>query len=300
MVNSRLKFLTTLTLSICLIIGCSDDEPNVDIEELPSDYTVYVSDAGNFDNPPWQILKFDHNGENPEVFINSRLDWPQDILFLEDKNEVLISNLNSGEVNRHNSETGAFISVFAESLGGPTRMKIGPDGYIYILQWRGSGRVLRYTTDGEFVDEFSQTSIDQAIGLDWDQNGNLYVSSFQSRDIRKFDSNGNDLGLFADDDLSGPTNIWFNENGQLLVNDWRDGVISIFDEQGQFVENFATGLSQVEGVGILPGGSLLIGNGGRGTVVQLSSDGEIVRDFVTFRSGNLVKPNAVVLRKNSN
>lgn len=72
MVNSRLKFLTTLILSISLIIGCSDDEPNVDIEELPSDYTVYVSDAGNFDNPPWQILKFDHNGKNPNRYLQSQ------------------------------------------------------------------------------------------------------------------------------------------------------------------------------------------------------------------------------------
>jgi len=30
---------------------------------------VYVSDAGNFSSPPWQILKFDENGDNGEVFI---------------------------------------------------------------------------------------------------------------------------------------------------------------------------------------------------------------------------------------
>ena len=33
-------------------------------------FEIYVSDAGNFQAPPWQILKFDANGENPEVFID--------------------------------------------------------------------------------------------------------------------------------------------------------------------------------------------------------------------------------------
>ena len=45
------------------------------------DLEIYVSDAANFSNPPWKILKFDENGENPEVFIDTVLAWPQDIVF---------------------------------------------------------------------------------------------------------------------------------------------------------------------------------------------------------------------------
>jgi len=70
------------------------------------DYDIYVSDAGNFSQPPWQILKFDQNGENPEVFITENLDWPHDIVFLEDTNSVLISNFNSGRIDRYNASTG--------------------------------------------------------------------------------------------------------------------------------------------------------------------------------------------------
>jgi hypothetical protein len=64
---------------------------------------IYVSDAGNFQNPPWQILKFDEDGGNPEVFITQNLAWPQDILFLEEAGTVLISNLNSGRIDRYNA-----------------------------------------------------------------------------------------------------------------------------------------------------------------------------------------------------
>jgi hypothetical protein len=67
-------------------------------------FDIYVSDAGNFQNPPWQILKYDENGENPEVFISQNLAYPQDILFLEGSRTVLISNLNSGDINDPNED----------------------------------------------------------------------------------------------------------------------------------------------------------------------------------------------------
>ena len=114
-------------------------------------YDLYVSDAGNFNNPPWQILKYDQNGENGEVFISDHLAWPQDILFLEEQNQVLISNLNSDSINIHDATTGEFIGLFGDEADGPTRMAIGPDGLLYVLQWNGDGKVLRYETDGTYL-----------------------------------------------------------------------------------------------------------------------------------------------------
>ena len=141
------------------------------------EFDIYVSDAGNFASPPWQILKFDENGENPQVFIDQNLAWPQDILFLEGSNTVLISNLSSGNINRHNASTGAFIETFATVVNGPTRMKIGPDGLLYVLQWNNNAPVLRYTIDGSFVDEFTSVGVNQAIGLE---------EGFQKGEITKF------------------------------------------------------------------------------------------------------------------
>ena len=87
-------------------------------------FEVYVSDAGNYENPPWQILKYDREGKNAEVFIRENLAWPQDILFLEDDHVVLVSNLNSGNISKYNIKTGDFIEHFATGIGGPTRMKM--------------------------------------------------------------------------------------------------------------------------------------------------------------------------------
>ena len=55
-------------------------------------FEIYVSDAGAFSEPPWKILKFDENGENPEVFILANLSWPQDIVFLENEQSQLARN----------------------------------------------------------------------------------------------------------------------------------------------------------------------------------------------------------------
>ena len=134
--HKKLKNLLLLIISFVLLLASNTFCQIIE---------VYVSDAGNFSSPPWQILKFDENGENPEVFINSNLAWPQDIVFIEDQDIVLISNLNSGTITKHNSATGAFIENFATGISGPTRMKIGADdSLLYVLQWSGNGRVRRY------------------------------------------------------------------------------------------------------------------------------------------------------------
>lgn len=258
---------------------------------------IYVSDAGNFNNPPWQILKFDANGQNPSVFISTNLNWPQDILFIEDSNTVLISNLGSNKITKHNATTGAYISDFAGSIGGPTRMKIGPDSLLYVLQWVGTGKVRRYDLSGNYLGEFTSVSVAQSIGLDWDQSGNLYVSSFGGDLVRKFDTNGVDLGIFINTNLLGPTNIWFDTNGDLLVSDYNGTAVKRFDSNGNFLGDFLTGLNQSEGVAIFPSGNILIGNGGNSSVKMFDSTGTYISDFIPSGSGNLINPNAVIIRQ---
>ena len=266
---------------------------------LGQDMAVYVSDAGNFSTPPWQILKYDENGENPEIFINQNLGWPQDIVFLDDANTVLISNLSSNQITRYNAGTGAYIDVFAAVPGGPTRMKIGSDNLLYVLQWNGNGRVLRYQLDGTFVGEFTSVGVSQSIGIDWDNTGNLYVSSYNGDHVRKFDSNGSDLGLFISSNLTGPTNITFESNGDLLVSDYDAAKVRRFDANGNYLSDFISGVGQVEGIDIFENGNILIGNGSQGSVRMYDSEGVFISNFVPFGSGGLNTPNAVVIRNDN-
>ena len=266
---------------------------------LGQEMAVYVSDAGNFSSPPWQILKYDGNGENPEVFINQNLGWPQDIVFQDAANTVLISNLSSNQITRYNAETGSYIDVFAQVPGGPTRMKIGSDNLLYVLQWNGNGSVLRYQLDGTYVGEFTSVGVSKSIGIDWDSAGNLYVSSYDGDHVRKFDSNGNDQGLFINSNLTGPTNITFDDKGDLLVSDYDGATVRRFDANGNYVSDFLSGISQVEGIDIFANGNILVGNGNRHSVRMYDSEGKFVKNFVSSQSGGLNTPNAFVIRNDN-
>ncbi len=282
--NLPMKVTITIVLSLFLSI-C-----------IAQNYEIYVSDAGNFSSPPWQILKFDASGNNPSVFINSDLNWPQDILFMDSINTVLISNLGSGRIIRHNAMTGARISDFATAISGPTRMKVGPDGLLYVLQWGGNGKVKRYKLNGTFVGDFTSVGVNKSIGLDWDAAGNLYVSSYGDDMVRKFDTAGVDQGVFISSNLVGPTNIWFDSNGDLLVSDYDGTGVKRFDSTGAFKGVFLSGLSKSEGVAYLPNGQILIGNGGNSSVKLFSASGSYISDFISSGSGNLKNPNAIVVR----
>lgn len=257
---------------------------------------VYVSDAGNFEKGPYQLLKLDENGQNPVAFTTGNLAWPQDILFLEDQGVALISNLNGNSIGRFDITTGNYIDNFASGISGPTRIKIGPDGLVYALQWQGDGLVYRYKPDGTFVDKFTSIAVPQAIGLDWDLEGNLYVSSYSGGNngfIRKFNNTGQDLGLFISNNanLNGPTNIWFDGSGDLLVNDYVNGVVRRFDSKGNFIANALTNLQQPEGISFLDENFLV---GSTRVVKMYDSNGNFVKDLVT--GNNLLNVNAVVVR----
>jgi len=287
MTTSTTLFRKILVLSIVLIFYSSAISQTIEI---------YVSDANNF-SPPWKILKFDENGKNPETFITSNLAWPQDIVFLEEQQVVLVSNLNSGKITRYNSSTGEYINDFATGIGGPTRMKIGADSLLYVLQWSGNGKVRRYELDGTFVGEFTSAGVFQSIGIDWDSDGNLYVSSYSGDLVRKFDTNGNDLGVFVNTNLLGPTNIWFDDNDDLLILDYNGTAVKRYDTTGTFVSNFINGLGQSEGIDFFPNGNILIGNGATSSVKMYDSNGNYIEDLILSGSGGLTTPNAVVIRE---
>jgi WD40 repeat protein len=260
---------------------------------------VYVSDAAFFNSGPWQVAKFDQNGgfEGSLITVADGIVWPQDIVFLDAEEAVLVSNLSAaGVISKHNWASGDFIENFAEGLSGPTRMKVGPDGLLYVLQWNNTdNKVLRFNLNGTFVDEFTGVGVSQSIGIDWDSSGDLYVSSYGGSTVRKFDgTTGADLGLFIASGLQGPTNIWFEASGDLIVLSYNGGKIKRYDATGNFVADLVTGLSGPEGFDFFPNGDLLIGNGGDGSVKRFDSNFNFIENFI--EPGILLTPNAIVIR----
>ena len=48
---------------------------------------LYVVDVGPSRTGPHQVLRYDADGSNPQVFIDAGLSRPQDILFIEERME---------------------------------------------------------------------------------------------------------------------------------------------------------------------------------------------------------------------
>ena len=261
------------------------------------DVKIYVSDAENFAANSGKILQYDIDGSNPQTFIDEELSWPQDIVFLADRNEVLISNLNSNRITKYNASTGAYIADFATVAGGPTRMEIGPDGLLYVIQWSTTdNKVLRFELDGTPAGEYTDVGVARSIGIAWDATGNLYISSFSQANVTRFDTNGMSTGEFIDNaQLSGPTNIFFDNNGDLFVFDWNAGDVERYNNNGTHLGTFITDVGQVEGVDFLANGNILLGHGSDASVKQYLSDGTLVGSTVPSGSGGLEQPNAVVL-----
>ena len=91
--------------------------------------------------------------EKQVVFTNQKLSTStQDIVVLERRNSIIVSNLNSGKITEYDVETGSILVILLQGISVLTRMKIGADSLLYVLQWQGNGGVLRYDLEGNLVD----------------------------------------------------------------------------------------------------------------------------------------------------
>jgi len=297
-----INFKTLIMKNLKLLFGCLVLTIFTNLSD-GQDYYIYVSDAGGFNVPPWQVLRYNLDGSNPvvlvdnEFFTSNGIGWPQDILYLESENAILISCLVGNRITKHNAANGAYIEDFATVSGGPTRMKYGPDGKIYVLQWSNTiNKVLRFETDGTPLGEYTDTGIPSSIGLDWDDAGNLYVSSYGGSKVHQFDASGNYVGEFINTNLAGPTNVHRESDGNYLVLNWNAGNVQRFDMNGMHLETFTTAVAQPEGIAEHPlNNNYLIGNGANGSVDQFQPDGTFVESTIPSGSGGLVQPNAVVV-----
>lgn len=260
---------------------------------------IYVSYARANGGPPYQIVKYDDDGMNPEILANNDLFWPQDLLFLENQPPYLlvVSRYQAGIQFKRPYRSG-FSGGFGYELSEPSRVKLGVDGLLYVLQWSGRANVVRYSTTGEFIDDFTEIGIPQASGLDWDNNGNLYVSSFNDGVdgfIRKFDPEGQDLGLVISQGLQGPTDIWFVQNGDLMILDQTAGNLIQYDMQERTMSAVITDLNRPQGVSILHDGSYLIDDASDGTIKLFSSTFNFVKDIVPRNDFALTNPDVLVV-----
>ena len=290
-VFSFLFFVSTI------FYNCSDNP----VTTVPAvyKYNVLIGSRNNHCVKEYDGVTGDFLGN----FIDSAsggLNTTQDLLYISDS-VLLVTGLNNTAIKKYNGNTGEYIGDFSSgySLVKPTKMSIGPDNKIYVSQWgQVQNKVARFSMDGNFAGEFTSIGISNALDHVWDKNKNMYIAGYGNGNngkIYKFDSLGNSLGVFINTgNIKGPSGLWFDKNENLYVADWTLGKVIKFDSLGQYIADYISGLTNVEGFAFNPDNNLLLCDWTLNHVNKYDSLGAFLGIFTA--SGGLSSPNSIAIR----
>ncbi|MEQ8767888.1 MAG: hypothetical protein RL885_28550 [Planctomycetota bacterium] len=175
------------------------------------------------------------------------------LLFTADAfaDELLVSGFNNDDVLRFDAVTGRPIGSLGD-VPGAQAVRFGPDGHLYACVEK-LDEIRRYDEVtgallGKFVFDDPSTGVDETGGLDgptaldWGPSGDLFVASFETDEVLKYDgTTGQFLGVFvaaASGGLDGPDNgMQFGADGTLWVPSFWNSQVMRFDAtSGAFLD----------------------------------------------------------------
>ena len=299
--QSDLVFAKRIAAIFAFLLSLLTLESPILAQHQSSGPFVFVSS-----NKTNSIKRFNaETGEFIDDFIaagSGGLGKPQEIIFGPD-GHIYVTGFNNSQIKKYDRDSGEFLGNFTRNytLNLPTKTTFHTDSLIYVSQWGGSEKVVRFNMNtGDFVDEFTATGVINGCGQAWDAEGNLYVVSWGTNgsdgNVQKFDATtGAFQGIFIPTGrggLRGPVNIWI-DNGELFVVDWSLGRVLRFDkETGAFIGTFITGLVRTEGFTFGVDGSIYLCDWQLNRVNRYDSKGTFLGTFAT--GGGMLEPNDVI------
>ncbi|MDH3600072.1 MAG: NHL repeat-containing protein, partial [Candidatus Tectomicrobia bacterium] len=234
-------------------------------------------------------------------------------LIFDAAGNLLVSSFDSNRILSYNATTGAFQSVFAplnplevDEPDTPIGLAISPiDNFLYVSS-TDTNRVLRYdAVTGAFLsvvvsDDPATPMEDESGGLltpsalAFDAAGNLYVSSFQSNRVLRYDPTGVFMDNFVADDpatptmdesggLVGPIGIAFDSTGNVYVCSRTTGNVLRYDANGLFLGGLVANGSlaaPTELVFAPGGGNLYVSESGANAIRRFDGAGVLVDTIV--------------------
>lgn len=209
-------------------------------------------------------------------------------------NLLLVSGYKSGAIHVYDLDLGEHLQDIAPVPGAQSIVR-GPDGFLYACA-EDIHQVLRIDPTsleilGPFVADDPKTEEDENAGLDgptaaiFGPDGNLYVASFNTDEILRFDgSNGQFMDVFVEaaaGGLDGPdAGMLFGSDGKLYVPSFYTHQVLRFDggsgaSAGVFVEREPGGLDRPRAI-LFHGTEVLVASAGNGRINRYDPTGQFL------------------------
>jgi DNA-binding beta-propeller fold protein YncE len=135
----------------------------------------------------------------------------------------------------------------------------------------GDHTISEFNSSGFPTDFASVAPAQGALGLAFDNAGNLYATTFRSGTIEKFDASG--VGTSFATGLSLPGGLAFDRAGNLFVANGGNNTIEKFDASGVGTVFASSGLSAPYGLAFDSAGNLFVANKANNTIEEFDSSG---------------------------
>ena len=179
-----------------------------------------------------------------------------------------VANFGVNSITKYDASGNG--SPFTDAfVNGPNGVAVDASGNLYVST--NQNTIEKFAPDGTDLGVFASTGLNNALGLAFDQAGNLYAANFGGNTIEKFSPAGVDLGVFGR--VVRPTGLAFDAAGNLYVANFGN-TVERFAPNGAPLGFFAnTGLNNPEGLAFDSLGKLYVANSGSNTIEVYSPDG---------------------------
>ena len=282
---------TGFTHNILVSVTDEDNTANYIHNDLFAGH--YIDDAGVYRiQGDW--------GDPPVEFANEgTLDKTIQPIIGPDGN-LYVSGESSRNVLRYNTNTGAFIDVFANIPGEAGGIAFGPDGNLYVADYT-NGEILRFNgSDGSAMGAFATGIGGMPYSLTFGPDGNLYVALYDNAEVLKYEGlSGTALGTFISAGAGGlgtPEQIVFGPDGNLYIADVANNSVLRFNgadgtPMGDFVADIEPHLDEPNGLAFGPDGNLYVSDSKDGVILRFDGSTGV---FIDEYAAGLDKPSLLV------